>query len=105
MKEIESIYDSKFYSEQHKTSYISACEVINEIKGLVPQIDSVVDVGCGVGTWLKAWRDVDLGIRILGVDGNSVNDEMYYIPKESYKQVDLCSDANLVLSDIVDMGG
>lgn len=49
-----SIYDEEFYKQQSQGSYQSAKEIIPIINNFIPNIQSVLDVGCGIGTWLKA---------------------------------------------------
>lgn len=86
--EITQIYNKAFYDAQAQESYKSAINLlpyINEI--FAPK--SIVDIGCGVGTWLKAWIDINPHIRIAGVDGNEVDLQMYFIPNECYKRIDL----------------
>jgi SAM-dependent methyltransferase len=52
------------------------------------RISSLLDVGCGTGTWLKAASD--LGINdIFGVDGVPVPEDQLLIPKERFRQIDL----------------
>lgn len=49
---------------------------------------SVVDIGCGVGTWLAAFRD--LGIEdVVGYDGDYVDRSLLQIPAEAFHPVDL----------------
>ncbi len=49
---------------------------------------SVVDVGCGTGTWLAVFRD--LGVDdVWGIDGAYVQDEQLEIPKEHFLPHDL----------------
>jgi SAM-dependent methyltransferase len=49
---------------------------------------SIVDVGCGVGAWLKVARE--LGVSdVRGVDGPWVKTEELLIPREMFEQVDL----------------
>lgn len=52
-----SIYDEAFYKDQMQESYLSAKEMIVCMKPYLPEIRSIIDVGCGVGTWLKAWKE------------------------------------------------
>jgi len=85
-----SIYDEAFYKDQMQESYLSAKEMIAYVKPYIPKIHNVIDIGCGVGTWLKAWKEIGGGgIDIFGIDGNNVDETLFYIPKQSYAQVDL----------------
>lgn len=47
-------YDQKFYEGQRANSSASAHLVIPLVKDIVDP-RSVLDVGCGVGTWINAW--------------------------------------------------
>ena len=50
---------------------------------------SVLDVGCGLGTWLKVCKD--LGVEeILGIDGEYVEPSKITIPHDCFLQKDLC---------------
>ncbi len=49
---------------------------------------SILDVGCGLGTWLKA--AIDSGISdVFGVDGVAIQKEQLLIPPELFKQQNL----------------
>jgi SAM-dependent methyltransferase len=55
---------------------------------------SVVDVGCGTGSWLATFRD--LGVeRVRGVDGDWVPREQLEIPPEDFVAADLGSGISL----------
>lgn len=69
---------------------------INSAQKIVPILleflhpHSVVDVGCGIGTWLSVFQD--LGVRdILGIDGEYVNKDLLYshIDKSQFISHDL----------------
>src|SRR5262245_26116948 len=48
---------------------------------------SVLDVGCGIGTWLKAFHE--MGVEdYLGIDGHHERDSLV-IPKEKFQERDL----------------
>ena len=66
---ITEIYDKAFYNAQSAESYNSARNLLPYINKIIAP-KSVIDIGCGVGTWLKAWSDISPNIRIAGVDGN-----------------------------------
>jgi SAM-dependent methyltransferase len=52
-----------------------------------PLPESLLDVGCGTGTWLRA--ALDLGVAdVFGVDGVNVAPDRFYAPKSLYRQID-----------------
>jgi SAM-dependent methyltransferase len=52
------------------------------------RIDSVVDVGCGTGTWLSVFSDFGVR-RIRGYDGSWVAPDSLCIPNDCFTAVDL----------------
>ena len=49
---------------------------------------SVVDVGCGLGTWLEAF--LERGVEtVVGVDGNWVDGDALRIPSADFRRLDL----------------
>lgn len=51
-------------------------------------VRSVVDVGCGDGSWLSVFRK--LGVTdILGVDGEYVDQDILQIPQDCFQALDL----------------
>ena len=55
---------------------------------------SILDVGCGLGTWLKAFQD--LGVEdIVGVDGAYVNRRQLTISESKFVEHDLKAPLNL----------
>jgi len=57
-------------------------------------IDSVIDVGCGLGTWLKIFNE--FGIEdYLGVDGDYINLQLLQIPQTKLLIADLEKDLNI----------
>jgi SAM-dependent methyltransferase len=60
-------YDNNFYNAQMNGSYVSAKFYAALLSNLfIPS--SVVDVGCGRGTWLKAFKEIG-AMRLVGLDG------------------------------------
>jgi SAM-dependent methyltransferase len=60
-------YDTGFYERQMVGSYLSASKIVSHLNGYFsPQ--SVVDVGCGRGTWLKAFKENGAS-NLVGFDG------------------------------------
>jgi SAM-dependent methyltransferase len=80
-------YSGSFFSGQASRSRTSAEAVIPLLLELV-DVRSAVDVGCGVGTWLSAFRAH--GIEdVLGIDGDYVPREQLKIPLEQFQGADL----------------
>jgi len=80
-------YDSAFFANVAGGSLESARVVAPLVAELV-QPRSVVDVGCGVGTWLRAF--VDLGVTdYLGLDGDYVNRADLKISADRFRAADL----------------
>ncbi|MDX2047195.1 MAG: class I SAM-dependent methyltransferase [Chitinophagaceae bacterium] len=81
-------YDERFYDSQAAGSLRSAKIVLPLVKNLI-QPASVLDVGCGVGAWLKVWKD-NLGVSdIIGIDGEYVSRESLQIPEKNFISKDL----------------
>jgi hypothetical protein len=80
-------YDEAFFSGHGPASLNSASAVL-PIVGEIVSVKSVCDVGCGVGTWLRVWRD--LGVEdIYGVDGNYVKQSQLLIDPACFHPQDL----------------
>jgi len=80
-------YDTQFYDDQAAGSFASSAEYIPYILEL-SQAKSVVDVGCGLGTWLLTYKRSGVQ-EILGYDGTWVDKARLYIPQQSFQAVDL----------------
>lgn len=82
-------YDKHFYDEQQALSYRSARAVFPALFSLIPKPGSVLDVGCGLGTWLSA-LEKDWGIvDYLGVDGDYVQRDALLINPQNFRAHDL----------------
>lgn len=80
-----SPYDTKFYAGKDEGSYRSAMIVLPLVFSTVTP-RSVVDVGCGTGTWLRAADE--LGVHdYFGYDGPHVR--QLYIAKDRFAAADL----------------
>ena len=80
-------YTSGFYEQHLSESRRSAEEIVPLVLDLL-QPGSVIDVGCGVGTWLAVFRQH--GIEdICGIDGPWVNPALLKIPQDRFSPVDL----------------
>ncbi|MDX2050511.1 MAG: methyltransferase domain-containing protein [Rickettsiaceae bacterium] len=82
-----NIYNSEFYNTYKNVSLNSANELVPIItKILNPK--SVLDIGCGVGTWLKQFQDAGI-TDYNGVDGPYVKKEQFLANKDKLIHHDL----------------
>jgi hypothetical protein len=79
-------YDARFYKAQRNLTYNSAREVVPLILQMIP-VGSVCDVGCGDGTWLRAFHERGV-LDFLGIDGEYVK-ELLQIPFANFQPMDL----------------
>lgn len=82
-------YDHSFFASQSGVSLASAELVVPYLLSLVPA-RSVVDVGCGVGTWLSVFAAH--GVEITGFDGDYVDRRALHIPAAAFHAKDLAGD-------------
>jgi 2-polyprenyl-3-methyl-5-hydroxy-6-metoxy-1,4-benzoquinol methylase len=61
-------YSSKFFDRIRDMSSKSATAAVPEILKIYPA-QSVIDVGCGAGAWVKAFEDCGVK-RPVGIDGD-----------------------------------
>ena len=82
-----SFYTKVFFTELRAGSIHSAEAVVPIVMKLMP-CASVVDVGCGEGTWLAVFRSRGVE-EILGLDGDYVERDQLQIPPECFRAFDL----------------
>src|SRR5580704_15541831 len=80
-------YTDAFYVQQCDSSYRSAGCVVPIVLSLLPA-RSVIDVGCGVGTWTSKFLESGVP-SVLGIDGDYVNRDLLRIPPECFAAFDL----------------
>lgn len=66
------LYKDKFYSERDERTRAAASRIIAIIRSVHP-FTSIIDVGCGVGTWLSAALDQG-ATRAVGIEGPWLSD-------------------------------
>jgi SAM-dependent methyltransferase len=79
-----------------KNNYIHTTEIHNtkSANTFIPILkdfinpSSVVDIGCGLGTWLKIFKEQGCE-EILGIDGNYIDQSQLCIPQENFQLHDL----------------
>jgi hypothetical protein len=87
MTTVSSLYDTNFYSDQQDGSLSSARVVVPLVLSIF-DVRSVVDIGCGVGGWLKVFQEN--GVHdCLGIDGDYVPREMLKISPGCFRAADL----------------
>ena len=80
-------YNSGFFQDISGASRTSASVVVPIVRELVKPV-SVLDVGCGVGTWLAEW--VSQGVTdILGLDGDYVDRAAFQIAPDNFVSTNL----------------
>lgn len=67
MSELASLYTPAFYSGQSDLSFDAGAAMLPPVIELV-QPKSMIDIGCGVGTWLAAAEQLGVA-RLVGVEG------------------------------------
>lgn len=83
---MSSPYSKGYYERLKEDSALSAAAVVPVILRLLSP-RSVIDVGCGSGTWTKVYRDS--GVSVLGIDGAVVREDQLLIPPAEFQRVDL----------------
>lgn len=84
---MKSQYNSQFYKDQKSGSVSSAEAIVPFIIKLINP-KSVVDVGCGIGTWLSVFKKNGVS-EIVGLDGSWVNKGSLMIDEKRFIQADL----------------
>ena len=80
-------YSSEFYENQQEGSRRSANRIVPIVLDLV-RPSSVVDVGCGVGTWLAVFAEHGVS-EICGIEGANVETTLLQIPQQCFMLHDL----------------
>jgi SAM-dependent methyltransferase len=81
------LYDRDFYDQQAAGSLASARVVLEAFFALAP-IASVVDVGCGVGPWVRTALDLGAA-NSIGLDGGYVDRANLLIEPDRFQACDL----------------
>lgn len=80
-------YDDKFFNYVDSGA-LSSAGVFSRLLMPVLNVSSILDVGCGRGGWLAAWKDAGC-TRILGLDGGYVDRSSLKIPATAFRVQDL----------------
>ncbi len=85
--DVSKHYDTSFYEAHRDGSRRSAAVVVSIVNKLL-RPESVLDVGCGVGSWLAEWADEGV-TDLLGLDGEYVDKEAMAIEPSRFQTLDL----------------
>ncbi len=86
-------YTEEFFNNFIQSSLRSAGVIAPYIMETFGPLDSVVDVGCGLGIWLSVFHA--FGAEVTGIDGNNVPQSHMFIEPEQFKRIDLSNDFEL----------
>jgi SAM-dependent methyltransferase len=87
-------YPKNFFDKQKVDSYQSAQVIVPLVLDLFPSLSSVIDIGCGLGAWLKVFAENGID-NYLGVDGKWVDQRELLIPQKKFVVQELEQDFNL----------
>jgi SAM-dependent methyltransferase len=80
-------YGRTFFEELEASSFSSAQVAIPLLTALM-DVQSAVDVGCGVGTWLRALMAHGVS-DVTGIDGDYVDRQWLQVPHDRFLPMDL----------------
>ena len=86
-------YSTRYHSQNTTFSLESAKEIVPLLLKLI-EPGSVIDVGCGLGSWLSIFQKHHIS-DILGVDGDFISRRSLLIPEKSFLAHDLTSPLEL----------
>ena len=68
----------------------SAGRTLSVVLPKLPPVNSVIDVGCGLGTWLVSLLELEnREVDILGIDGPWIDPDLLVIPEDNFLAADL----------------
>ena len=93
---LRNLYSRRFFAHLREGSATSAQALVPLLLDISPA-RSMVDVGCGIGGWVKAFAE--RGIEAIGIDGDYVDRAQLLIPADRF----VARDLNNAL-DVADIG-
>lgn len=84
----EAIYSETFYQDRHARTVTAASRILDLALAVLPPVQSAVDVGCGVGTWLAEIQRQGIP-DIQGFEGEWVDTQHLEIPTDCFSHHDL----------------
>lgn len=91
---MNNLYGNDFHKNRHEKTNYAANSILSIVLEHIPKVESAIDIGCGVGTWLNMIKK--LGVKnILGIDGDWVDRNALTIPENNFISKDLNAKLNL----------
>lgn len=95
---MSQLYNSKYYEAMSKRNPKIASVMMPIILDVIKP-NSVIDFGCGIGSFLV--EPVSRGIKVLGIDGEYLNKNELIIPKDRFMAADLSK--KIIIKDKFDL--
>lgn len=89
----DSPYPLNYYQALEEGALRSAREIVPMVLNIV-RPRNVIDIGCGLGTWLSVFNEHGLN-DIVGVDGSWVEQDQLRFPREHFLVADLRQSFNV----------
>ncbi len=84
---MKSNYVDSFYEARHQGTVYAARKILAIVLGALPKVNSAIDLGCGVGTWLSVL--MEKGVKdVHGLDGPWVDSRFLQIPINCFSHID-----------------
>ena len=94
LEELKNIYDEKFWGVRRGNWNYRSAQVILPMIFEYYRPNSIIDIGCGIGTWLSA--ALELGIENLqGIDCNEISEDFLLVPRKYISIDDLETHENI----------
>ena len=88
--ENKDLYGGAFHATRDIDTKYAADRILSILYQVFPELNKVIDVGCGIGTFLKVAK-AHGATHIKGVDGDWVNQDELVIPEIHFESMDLNS--------------
>ena len=83
-EEIKDIYNEEFWGVNHGNYNYKSAKIILPILFNHYKPNSIIDVGCGIGTWLKAAKELGIN-KFVGIDGNEIEEDFLLVSRKYIK--------------------
>ena len=93
-------YKHNFYKDRHQSTINAANTILSIVKDALPKLNSAVDFGCGVGTWLSVLKEKGVA-DVRGLEGPWVEKALLKISEQELSEVNF--EAGVKLDKIYDL--